>query len=85
VTIALWSNCAAPCPQSSKKPPPNAYVAVDYRGYWYYIDDRHLASKAKSLLVLKTSRIDLGRRLLLQVEGLSINALRQQVKVDGQG
>lgn len=46
-----------------KKPPPHAYVAVEYRGYWYYIDDRDLASKATFALVLKMSRIDFGRPL----------------------
>src|SRR5262249_14977297 len=28
------------------KPPPNAYVAIHYRGYWYYIDDRDAETKA---------------------------------------
>ena len=45
-----------------RKPPPNAHVAVQYRGYWYYIDDRDLASKATFLLVLKMSRIDFSER-----------------------
>ena len=46
-----------------KKPPPNAHVAVQYRGYWYYIDDHDLTSKATFLLVLKMSRIDFSQRL----------------------
>jgi len=41
-----------------KKPPPTAYLAVEYRGYWYYLDDRDLASKATFLLVLELSRLD---------------------------
>jgi hypothetical protein len=45
-----------------KNPPPTAYVAVPYRGYWYYIDDRDLASKATFLLVLELSRLDFSRR-----------------------
>ena len=46
------------------KPPPNAYVAVPYRGYWYYIDDRDLASKATFLLLLKASRLDFKQQLV---------------------
>jgi hypothetical protein len=40
------------------KPPACACVAVPYRGYWYYIDDGDLASKATFLLLLKVSRLD---------------------------
>jgi hypothetical protein len=46
-----------------KRPPPCAYVAVPYRGYWYYIDDRDLTSKATFLLVLELSRLDFARRI----------------------
>ena len=46
-----------------KRPPPDAYVAVEYRGHWFYIDDCDLASKATFLLVLKMSRVDFGQRL----------------------
>jgi hypothetical protein len=46
-----------------KRPPPTAYVAVPYRGYWYYIDDRDLVSKATFLLVLELSRLDFARRI----------------------
>jgi hypothetical protein len=42
------------------KPPTQAYVAVKYRGYWYYIDDRDRASKATFALVLQLSRLDFG-------------------------
>jgi hypothetical protein len=45
------------------KPPPNAYVAVRYRGYWYYIDDRDLASKEVFFLMLKMSRLDFNQQL----------------------
>jgi hypothetical protein len=31
---------------------------VPYCGYWYYIDDRDLASKATFLLLLKVCRLD---------------------------
>ena len=45
------------------RPPPCAYVAVPYRGYWYYIDDRDLASKATFLLMLELSRLDFKQQL----------------------
>jgi len=45
------------------KPPPYAYVAVPYRGYWYYIDDRDLASKETFLFMLKVSRMDFKQQL----------------------
>ncbi|SIO58399.1 hypothetical protein SAMN05444166_5665 [Singulisphaera sp. GP187] len=44
------------------KPPPTAYVAVKYRDYWYYIDDRDQPSKATFALVLSLSRLDFGRQ-----------------------
>jgi hypothetical protein len=44
------------------KPPPEAYVAVRYRGWWFYIDDRDQASKATFALMLGISRLDLGRQ-----------------------
>jgi hypothetical protein len=40
------------------KPPSSAYIAVKYRGYWYYIDDRDQASKATLSLVLQLMRLD---------------------------
>jgi hypothetical protein len=43
------------------KPPPHAYVAVKYRGYWYYIDDRDQESKATLALMFQLSRLDFGR------------------------
>jgi hypothetical protein len=44
------------------KPPANAYVAVEYRGYWYYLDDRDEPSKATFALMLQLSRLDFSRR-----------------------
>jgi hypothetical protein len=44
------------------KPPPNAYVAVPYRGYWFYIDDSDQASKATLVLMLQLSRLDFRRQ-----------------------
>jgi hypothetical protein len=42
------------------RPPPAAYVAVKYRGYWYYIDDSDQASKSTLSLILQLSRLDFG-------------------------
>ncbi len=44
------------------KPPPNAFIAVKYRDYWYYIDDRDAQSKATFMLVLSLSRLDFARQ-----------------------
>src|SRR5262249_31341693 len=44
------------------RPPATAYVAVRYRGYWYYIDDRDRATKATFMLVLQLGRLDFVRR-----------------------
>jgi hypothetical protein len=44
------------------KPPPTAFVAIKYRDYWYYIDDRDQQSKATFALVLGVSRLDFGRQ-----------------------
>lgn len=43
------------------KPPPTAFVAITYREYWYYIDDRDQETKATSALMLSLSRLDFGR------------------------
>jgi hypothetical protein len=44
------------------KPPPCAFVAVKYRDYWYYIDDRDQVSKSTFALVLSISRLDFSRQ-----------------------
>jgi hypothetical protein len=44
------------------KPPADAYVAIKYRDYWYYIDDRDQASKETFALLFATSRLDFGRQ-----------------------
>jgi hypothetical protein len=44
------------------KPPAGAFVAVKYRGWWYYIDDGDLASKATFGQILHLSRLDFGSR-----------------------
>ncbi|HEX4613230.1 MAG TPA: hypothetical protein VH092_33900 [Urbifossiella sp.] len=43
------------------KPPATAFVAVRYRGYWYYIDDRDHASKTTFALMFHLSRLDFTR------------------------
>jgi hypothetical protein len=42
--------------------PKNAYLAVRYRDYWYYIDDHDQASKDTFALVLQLSRLDFGHQ-----------------------
>ena len=44
------------------KPPASAYVAVYYRGYWYYIDDADQPSKTTMALMIQLSRLDFTRR-----------------------
>ncbi len=41
------------CVKSSKHKPDCAAVAVKYRGYWFYIDDRHHSSKATFGLLMQ--------------------------------
>jgi hypothetical protein len=43
------------------RPPKCAFVAVRYRGYWYYIDDRDRTSKSTFALVTQLNRLDFGR------------------------
>ncbi len=42
------------------KPPATAFVAVKYRDYWYYIDDRDQATKTTFALVLQLAKLDFG-------------------------
>jgi hypothetical protein len=49
------------------KPPSNAYVAIKYRGYWYYIDDRDQDSKMTLALMLGLTRLDFGKPLSAHV------------------
>jgi hypothetical protein len=44
------------------KQPPNAYVAVKHRAYWYYVDDRDHVSKSTVTLALQMSRLDFARQ-----------------------
>ncbi len=46
------------------RPPPAAYVAVRYRGHWYYVDDRDHASKTTFALMFHLSRLDFAREPL---------------------
>jgi hypothetical protein len=45
---------------AGKQPPECAYVAVHYRGYWFYIDDRDRETKATFCLLLETSRLQIS-------------------------
>lgn len=56
VTAGLFSVHAS----KGHKPPSNAYVAVKYRDYWYYIDECDQPTKATFALTLELSRLDFG-------------------------
>ena len=43
-----------------KKPPANAHVAILYKGYWFYIDERDRDSKATFSLLVELSRLQLS-------------------------
>ena len=47
------------CSVKSKKRPDCAHVAVQYKGYWYYIDERDRDTKATFALLLEVSRLEL--------------------------
>lgn len=48
------------CWVKSRHRPPTAYVAVPYKGYWFYIDDRDRDTKATFSLILEMSRLELA-------------------------
>jgi hypothetical protein len=50
------------CTSAGHKPPCNAYVAIKYRDWWYYIDDRDAQSKSTLALMLQLVRLDLRNR-----------------------
>jgi hypothetical protein len=58
------------------KPPPDAYVAVKYRGYWYYVDDRDESSKATLGMMLQLSRLDFARQRISSGPVLTLPAGR---------
>src|SRR5262249_17078231 len=58
VTAGLFSVHAC----KGHKPPGTAHVAVKYRGYWFYIDDRDTASKATLALMMQLARLDFSRQ-----------------------
>jgi hypothetical protein len=43
-----------------KKPPETAAVAVRYRDYWFYIDDRDHATKSTLVLLRPSRKLDVG-------------------------
>ena len=55
--------------------PPNAHVAIPYKGYWFYIDDSDQDTKATFSLLMELSRLELtgktgpGPVLTLPVSG----------------
>jgi hypothetical protein len=48
------------CWADGKKPPASAHVAVQYRGYWFYIDERDRDTKATFALLVELSRLQLS-------------------------
>jgi hypothetical protein len=50
------------CWAAGKRPPPNAHVAVCYRGYWFYIDERDRDTKATFSLLVELSRLEVGAK-----------------------
>jgi hypothetical protein len=50
------------CSAAGHRPPRNAYIAVKYRGWWYYIDDADIQSKSTFSLMLELNKLDLRRR-----------------------
>lgn len=54
------------------KPPPTAFVAIHYRGYWYYIDDRDHQSKTTFALLSYLGRLDFARQSLGGVPALTL-------------
>jgi len=44
----------------SRQRPAHAHVAIQYHGYWFYIDDRDRDSKATFALVMELSRLELA-------------------------
>ncbi len=47
------------CSVKSKKRPDCAHVAVQYKDYWYYIDERDRDTKSTFALLLEVSRLEL--------------------------
>ena len=47
------------CSVKSKKRPNCAHVAVQYKGFWFYIDERDSDTKATFALLLEVSRLEL--------------------------
>ncbi len=40
--------------------PKNAHVAIQYKGYWFYIDDKDQASKSTFSLLMELARLELA-------------------------
>ena len=44
----------------SRKPPTCAQIAIEYKGYWFYIDERDRETKSTFSLLLEVSRLELN-------------------------
>lgn len=60
------------CEGHKYMPPASAYVAVWYRGHWFYIDDHDQESKATLLLMLELSRLDFKQQQVGAVPALTL-------------
>ena len=47
---------------SGEEPPPGAYVAVPYKGHWFYVDQTDHDSKSTFSFLLSVSRMELTSR-----------------------
>src|SRR5258706_6346851 len=45
--------------RKAKDPPADAHVAVEYKGFWFYIDDRDQDTKATFSLLMELARLEL--------------------------
>lgn len=50
------------CWAGGKKPPEFAHVAVQYRGFWFYIDQRDRDTMSTFHLLMELSRLELGAK-----------------------
>ncbi|VTR95376.1 Uncharacterized protein OS=Singulisphaera acidiphila (strain ATCC BAA-1392 / DSM 18658 / VKM B-2454 / MOB10) GN=Sinac_6171 PE=4 SV=1 [Gemmata massiliana] len=48
------------CWAEGKKPPASAHVAVQHKGYWFYIDERDRDTKATFALLVELARLQLS-------------------------
>jgi len=50
------------CWSEGRRPPPCAHVAIPYKGYWFWIDQRDRDTMATFALLIELSRLELGAK-----------------------